>query len=93
MGQKRRRYLLSSRFGYIPFKALKALSFFNLKSYLLEIVSHWWATSGLIKIRTKYRAVKNWPRISNGGSTGRPPIHVNKIAFVTIVQNKIWFIG
>ena len=28
----KRKCLLSSRFGYIPFKALKAISFFNLKS-------------------------------------------------------------
>lgn len=32
-------------------------------------------------------AVKTCPSASNGGSTGRPPIHVRRIALVVMIQN------
>jgi len=43
--------------------------------------------------KIKYRAVKICPRVSKGISTGRPPIHVRRRTFATIVQKIIWARG
>ena len=88
-----RKYLLSSRFGlFLPFKALKAFSLFNLKSYLINL-SHNFINSGFVRKYTKYITVATCPIMIYGASTGRPPIHVKINHVLTRVQNIICLIG
>jgi hypothetical protein len=41
----------------------------------------------------KYRADRDCPIKINGGSTGRPPIHVRRAQIVTRTQKMYWLIG
>lgn len=56
-------------------------------------MSQVYARIGLIIKKEKYIVVKVCPIISNGGSTGRPPTHVNRKQVAHIDQNNIWFSG
>ena len=76
----------------LPFKALKAFSLFNLKSYLINL-SHNFINSGFVRKYTKYITVATCPIMIYGASTGRPPIHVKINHVLTRVQNIICLIG
>lgn len=92
----RRKCPLASRFEGGSLRALKALSFFNLKPYLFlgnRRMSHKYAIIGLKKKNMKYISVNSWLKISNGGSTGRPPIQVRRKHVAHIDQNKSWLSG
>lgn len=84
----KKKYLISSRLDHGSFKTLKVFSLFNLKSYLI-ILSHDWADNGIAVCKIKYKAVKICPSPSYGYSTGRPPIHVNRIVSAASNQNII----
>lgn len=64
----------------------------KLINYLI-ILSHHEASNWFKKKYEKYLIVKICPNKINGGSTGRAPIHVNKIIFIINNQNKILFSG
>lgn len=87
-----RKCLLSSRFGFRPFKALKAISFLNLKSYFRRL-SHVFIITGFMMKYRKYRLVAICPIMMYGLSTGRPPIHVITNHDLTSNQNIICLIG
>ena len=76
----------------LPFKALKAFSLINLKSYLIHL-SHIFISNGFVRKYIKYSPVAICPIITYGDSTGRPPIHVNTSHVLTNVQNITCLIG
>jgi uncharacterized protein YbbK (DUF523 family) len=61
--------------------------------YNFSKLSHSFDIIGLIRKNKKYMIVNTCPIVTNGSSTGRPPIHVNTAHDDTKNQNSNWFIG